>query len=65
MIDTSEFQLNQYVCFAYTTDKDTVDIADGIISDCSVNSIVVEYNNVFGPPTPTRILLENILERFE
>jgi hypothetical protein len=59
------FQENEYALFIYEDEDGRVDIADGIISKCYPDSIVIDYENTFGPSTPTRVLLKNILERFE
>lgn len=57
-------QVNQYACFAYTTQTGDVDIADGNVVEVDNDSVVIDYNNVIGPATPMRIGLNSIIEQF-
>jgi hypothetical protein len=57
------FQRNEYACFAYEVDG-IMDIAEGNILDVDNDSIVIAYNNVRGPATPTRVLLNTIVDIF-
>ena len=51
---------NEYACFTYTTDDGDPDIADGNIVEVDPESIVIDYDNVFGPATRMRISLNQI-----
>ena len=46
---------NEYACFTYTTDNGESDIADGNIVEVDSKSVVIDYDNVFGPATRMRI----------
>ena len=59
------FQKNDYACFTFTANNGEVDIADGIIVETDNDSLIIDYNNVHGPATRMRIVLNQINDVFD
>ena len=57
------FRKNEYACFAFELNG-VVDIAEGNILSVDDNEVVIAYNNVQGPPTPTSVSLRSIVDVF-
>lgn len=55
-------QKNEYACIAYYRRDGGVDIATGTILDVDSESVVIDYENVRGPTTPTTISLSKIID---
>ncbi|KKL82760.1 hypothetical protein LCGC14_1981510 [marine sediment metagenome] len=59
------FQTNDCALFAYTDCDGNLDLADCNVIEVDTESIVIDYLNVFGPPTRMTIPRSAIIERFE
>lgn len=57
------FRRNEYACFAFEVDG-VVDIAEGNVLEVASDSVVIAYNNVRGPATPTRVSIDTIIDIF-
>lgn len=56
------FTLNEEAIIIH---DDCTEMSNGIVIAIDAVSITMDVENVVGPNTPTRILLDNINERFE
>ncbi len=59
------FQTNKCALFMYTDCDGELDLADCKVIEVDADSILIDYINVFGPPTRKTIPLSAIIERFE